>query len=785
MAKTLSKAGISTTSTIEAGHVSQSIDAFTGIDAYDITISGSLTINGPTSGSFTGSFSGSIDGTITSASFATSASYATTASYALTANTASYSLNNFQEVLDNGSSATISEVFDLTVNENITINSPADTATLTGDEAKLSGSNNTTIVGNSVNITGKTNLVGAFTASGDISSSGTIFANTASINYITAAGSNGEIQFNKNGGIGSNSAFIYVDGPGDFLVGDGFGNNTISSSVFSVRLTLGDTNDALTGHKIDIINQGTIDGKTPGIYLEGPVDLSGAFTASGDISSSGILHSTQYKVDGVTFIDTGGGSIFLGSASTPTLTRGNYTFINPITASSDISSSGVISASAFSGDGSGLTNIPAGTVFPFTGSAIITGSLIVTGSYNSSINNSKICEVATENDLPSTLEANTSYLIRGNVEIGRTLNINNQGVAVLGIDRNESTLSYTGSSALFNVTDQNFTLKNITLKSSGSIISGSNITPGNSNFNYGRTKVLDIKDCQIKNTNDVMTIVGFELVDINNTLFWYITGSHGLEFQSVRHLEISSCEMYNWYNENDTGSFAPSGTRMIEILPNTGSVNSPVVNISSCILHPEQGQIGLYIDSGSSTLFGTVAANTFIDVNGGVLLDGSTYDSSSMLKYDVGLNQGLEDSNAHSMGYFTGLVSTLAPASFTLLDVNGAFSSSNSQRMSISSSGEITYNGSKPIYVEMDANITFVAGGANADATCAFFKSGSGGNNQLSGSSGRIKIRNSADVQTLPLHYSTTLNQNDKIGVYLRVDAQNMDLENITISIKE
>jgi hypothetical protein len=510
MAKTLSKTGISTTSTIEAGHVSQSIDAFTGIDAYDITISGSLTINGPTSGSFTGSFSGSIDGTITSASFATSASYATTASYALTANTASYSLNNFQEVLDNGSSATISEVFDLTVNENITINSPADTATLTGDEAKLSGSNNTTIVGNSVNITGKTNLVGAF-------------------------------------------------------------------------------------------------------------------TASGDISSSGVLHSTQYKVDGVTFIDTGGGSIFLGSASTPTLTRGNYTFINPITASSDISSSGVISASAFSGDGSGLTNIPAGTVFPFTGSAIITGSLIVTGSYNSSINNSKICEVATENDLPSTLEANTSYLIRGNVEIGRTLNINNQGVAVLGIDRNESTLSYTGSNALFNVTDQNFTLKNITLKSSGSIISGSNITPGNSNFNYGRTKVLDIKDCQIKNTNDVMTIVGFELVDINNTLFWYITGSHGLEFQSVRHLEISSCEIYNWYNENDTGSFAPSGTRMIEILPNTGSVNTPVVNINSCIVHPEQGQIGLYVDSGSSTLFGTVAANTFIDANGGILLGGSTY----------------------------------------------------------------------------------------------------------------------------------------------------------------
>jgi hypothetical protein len=46
MAKELSKTGISTSSTIQAGHVSQSIDALTGTEAYDITISGSLTATG-------------------------------------------------------------------------------------------------------------------------------------------------------------------------------------------------------------------------------------------------------------------------------------------------------------------------------------------------------------------------------------------------------------------------------------------------------------------------------------------------------------------------------------------------------------------------------------------------------------------------------------------------------------------------------------------------------------------------------------------------------------------
>ena len=46
MAKQLSKAGIITGADILAKHVTQSVDAFTGIDAYDITVSGSVTVSG-------------------------------------------------------------------------------------------------------------------------------------------------------------------------------------------------------------------------------------------------------------------------------------------------------------------------------------------------------------------------------------------------------------------------------------------------------------------------------------------------------------------------------------------------------------------------------------------------------------------------------------------------------------------------------------------------------------------------------------------------------------------
>jgi len=81
MANNLSKSGITTSATAEAWHVTQSIDALTGVEAYNITISGSLNLTGS---AVTGSFSG--DGSqltgIDSSSYASTASYAVTASYA-------------------------------------------------------------------------------------------------------------------------------------------------------------------------------------------------------------------------------------------------------------------------------------------------------------------------------------------------------------------------------------------------------------------------------------------------------------------------------------------------------------------------------------------------------------------------------------------------------------------------------------------------------------------------------------------------------------------------------
>ena len=87
MAKTLSQTGIVSGQTIKASEISQSIDAFTGVEEYDITISGSLVVTGSLN------ISGSIINPLT-ASYAITASHAlnvpVTASYAITA---SHALN--------------------------------------------------------------------------------------------------------------------------------------------------------------------------------------------------------------------------------------------------------------------------------------------------------------------------------------------------------------------------------------------------------------------------------------------------------------------------------------------------------------------------------------------------------------------------------------------------------------------------------------------------------------------------------------------------------------------
>ena len=186
MAKILQKVFTSTDQvsqsfTVESWHVSQSIDAFTGTSDYDITISGSLTVIGPTVGSFTGSLQGTsswANNAITASYIlnAISSSFASTASFVQTAQTASYVLN------------AVSSSFASTASYVNTLN----------QDVILTGSLSTT---GSVTLRGLTTGPRAFVVTIDNTTGQLYYTSSAAIisGSITPAGSNTQIQYNNNG----------------------------------------------------------------------------------------------------------------------------------------------------------------------------------------------------------------------------------------------------------------------------------------------------------------------------------------------------------------------------------------------------------------------------------------------------------------------------------------------------------------------------------------------------------------------------------------------------------
>jgi hypothetical protein len=179
---------VSQSFTVESWHVSQSIDAFTGADDYDITISGSLTVIGPTSGSFTGSLLGTsswADNAVTAltASFVQNAQ---TASYVLNAQTASYVLN----AVSSSFSSTASFVNPL--NQSVI----------------LTGSLNTS---GSVILQGLTTGPRAFVVTIDNTTGQLYYTSSAAIisGSITPAGSNTQIQYNNAGALGGVPTLTY------------------------------------------------------------------------------------------------------------------------------------------------------------------------------------------------------------------------------------------------------------------------------------------------------------------------------------------------------------------------------------------------------------------------------------------------------------------------------------------------------------------------------------------------------------------------------------------------
>jgi len=422
------------------------------------------------------------------------------------------------------------------------------------------------------------------------------------------------------------------------------------------------------------------------------------------------------------------------------------------------------------------------------------------GSIVRNVNAIRVVEVTQESDFGSVaggninLVANTTYVVRGTVSCSNTLTATGDDIAIVGLNRNLDKLVYTGAGDFITVTDVNFTLNDVWLSSTNAsslLIRGSNVAA--SGFNNGRTKVLEIVNCQFRNCYNVMDINGFDLVDISNTLFFYIQApSIGLRFRDTSKLEISSCELIRWYDE--TTNPTPSGwatCSMIELRANNFA-SFGAVNINGCIIHPQQTQNGIDIGTGSTTGFGTISSTAFINTGlttGKIFLPEASslpdYSQTATYNYDVFANQGLLNSTSGTVMTLTGNTTntSLSAGVPTIINTNGNATQQSGVRYTVTGAGRATYNGTKQIYVSIHASLSYQKQGGGVDDYQFFiYKNGSA----LPGAQVDIEVDDEAST-ALPMVYGTLMSQNDYIEFYVEnpTGADDMLIRDFQIVIRE
>ena len=259
MAKTLSKTGIATSGTITAAHVTQSIDALTGGDAYNVTISGSTVLEGPLTinlapvTNLTASGHISASGTITSNLITTNTiTNVNTTHITASGNISSSGIGTFAS-LDISGDIDVDGTTNLDV---VDIDGAVDMASTLVVASHITASGNISASGNI--------LTTHITASGNITSSGNILAGNVFLP------SNGKISFDNT----QNGTDQFITGVDNQIVIDG--DDLIIFKADSGGYEFRDTSNAATVH----------------------ITTAGTITASGNISSSGDIIANNLTLSG-------------------------------------------------------------------------------------------------------------------------------------------------------------------------------------------------------------------------------------------------------------------------------------------------------------------------------------------------------------------------------------------------------------------------------------------------------------------------------------------------------
>ena len=463
--------------------------------------------------------------------------------------------------------------------------------------------------------------------------------------------------------------------------------------------------------------------------------------------------------------------------------------ITGTTISATTISSTSISGGTFYGDGSNLTSTPSiynqNNTIGTNRVAIITDSLTWSGGSESRIVNGRTMkEVTQASDIPTALESNTTYIIRGQVTTSTNHTCNVEGVEFIGFNRDVDEIVWAGTGAFLTLTDCNFNLQGIKVSSAlpgNSILSATNISA--SGYNNNRLKVLTINNCQFRGVYDVWDINGYDLIDVTNCLFFYVKAvNFGLRFRDVSKVEITSCELIRWFDESTIPT--PSGwstVSMIEFQSNN-LASFGAVNINGCIIHPQQTQNGIDVSTGSTTGFATISSNAFINAGlttGEVFLPVISaalpnYSDTSTTTYDIYSNQGLLDSKAGTIYTLVGNTTDTSLSVNTPVIVNsgGGAVQQAGVRFDVTSAGRATYTGTKQLYLSIHITLTFLKQGKGTDDYVFYIA--------LNGSvipASETPLRDLDDIEGgLGLVYGTLMNTNDYIELWVENTSSNDDM---------
>jgi len=291
---------------------------------------------------------------------------------------------------------------------------------------------------------------------------------------------------------------------------------------------------------------------------------------------------------------------------------------------------------------------------------------------------------------------------------------------------------------MIQVLDQDFEVSDITLSAQGDqsyAIYGTNINAGA--YNDGRTKVLNITNCQFRNCKNGMLVEGFDLVDISQTLFFYFeaqtvpTSQFGLSLLGCSKVEINSCEFLRWFDETTIptpGNFFTGN--MVTLDPHPSGVQFGAAVITNNLFHPQQNQNGLVISNTATFGFANLVGNAFIDVN----LNTPTYlplviDIDLQPSWIIEANQGVPNYVAfiNSEVNNNALVTTIGAVSTPTAILATTFINNGSSRVTLNTStGVITKDSKRSNYFTISLNLQFTiqAGGNNQDIEIGLFRNG-------------------------------------------------------------